>query len=246
MATVHPETPAEPPSDTPVSTSSPSSTSPTHSPHRLSLPFDRRLLLASFASFSCGTFLGYLNTSRMAALRFRAENAHRLPSTQPGWYLYHKSKSYYKFQQGIPAALRSGAYLSLWTGIFFVIEESMDVFRGTWRAGRTFSEMEGVSELEVNRMDKEIECSRDYLSSTIAGMVTGGLWSATNKFPMVTAARTIRIGLLAGLGYGVTQDALTWARGKTGGIVNDAESWIYRGAKNRQKKEEQEQPQQEE
>lgn len=185
--------------------------------------------------------LGYLTTSRLAALRFRAENAHRLPQSQPGWYLYHKSKNYYKLSQGIPAGLRSGAYLSLWSGIFFVIEESLDVFRGTWRAGRTFSEMEGVSELEVKRMDKEIECSRDYLSSTVAGMVTGGLWSVANKFPMVTAARTIRLGLVAGLGYGVAQDALTWARGKTGGVVNDAESWIYRGAKNRRTKEEQDQ-----
>ncbi|CAI6334699.1 unnamed protein product [Periconia digitata] len=243
MATVHSEPASSLPTDTDVTPSitpanPPSTTAP--SPDRLSLSFDRRLLLASFSSFSCGAILGYTTTSRLAALRFRAENAHRLPNTQPGWYLYHKSKNYYKLTKGIPAGIRAGAKLSLWTGIFFIIEESLDVFRGTWRAGRTFSEMEGVSELEVKRMDEEIQCSRDFVSSAVAGMVTGGLWSAVNKFPMVTAARTIRVGVLAGLGFGVAQDALSWGRGKTGGVVNDAESWIYKGAKNRRKKEEEE------
>ncbi|KAF1955110.1 hypothetical protein CC80DRAFT_493436 [Byssothecium circinans] len=206
-------------------------------PDRLSLPFDQRLLLSTFTAFACGTFLGYTTTSRLAALRFRAENAHRLPMSQPGWYLYHKSKNYYKLQKGIPAGLRSGFWIASWTSIFFIIEESMDVFRGTWRAGRSLREMEGVSELEPQRMEKCVQGSRDFVSSGVAGMVTGGLWSAWNGFPMVTAARTIRIGLFAGLGYGLAQDFLTWARGKSGGVVNDAESWIYRGAKNRVRKE---------
>ena len=116
----------------------------------------------------------------------------------------------------------------------------MDVFRGTWRAGRSLTEMEGVSELDMKSVDSGVQGSRDFLSSMVAGMVTGGMWSAWNKFNVVTAARTIRLGLFAGLGYGVAQDALAWARGKTGGVVGDAESWIYRGAKNRMKKKEEE------
>ncbi|KAF2440036.1 hypothetical protein P171DRAFT_117223 [Karstenula rhodostoma CBS 690.94] len=231
MATTHPDADLPNGTNTSASTSPPPSTA--HSPHRLGMPFDRRLLLATFTSFSCGSMLGYLNTSRLASLRFRAENAHRLPISQPGWYLYHKSKNYYKLKYGITAGLRSGVYLAAWTSIFFLVEESIDVFRGTWRAGRTFGEMEGISELDIEKVDTGVEKSRDFLSSVVAGMVTGGLWSAWNKFPVLTAARTIRMGLFAGLGYGVFQDGLTWARGKTGGVVNDAESWIYRGAKNR-------------
>lgn len=204
------------------------------SPHRLGMPFDRRLLLATFTSFSCGSALGYLNTSRLASLRFRAENAHRLPISNPGWYLYHKSKNYYKLKYGITAGIRSGFYLAFWTSIFFIVEESMDVFRGTWRAGRSLTEMEGVSELDIKHVETGVEKSRDFLSSTVAGMATGGLWSAWNKFPVTTAARTIRIGLVAGLGYGLAQDALTWARGYTG-VTDDTDSWIYRGAKNRRK-----------
>ncbi|KAJ4352027.1 uncharacterized protein N0V89_007373 [Didymosphaeria variabile] len=224
---------AQSPNDAITSESSTARPLATLSPERLGMPFDRRLLLATFTSFSCGSMLGYLNTSRLASLRFRAENAHRLPISQPGWYLYHKSKNYYKLKHGITAGLRSGVFLAAWTSIFFVVEESLDVFRGTWRAGRTIGEMEGVSELDIDKVNTGVEKSRDFLSSVVAGMVTGGLWSAWNKFPVLTAARTIRMGLFAGLGYGVAQDALTWARGKTGGVVNDAESWIYRGAKNR-------------
>ena len=199
---------------------------------RLGMPFDRRLLLATFTSFTCGSTLGYLNTARLASLRFRAENAHRLPVSNPGWYLYHKSKNYYKLKHGITAGFRSGFYLAGWASLFFLVEESMDVFRGTWRAGRSLTEMEGVSELDLRSVEKGVQGSRDFMSSMVAGMVTGGLWSAWNKFNVVTAARTIRLGLFAGLGYGVAQDALAWTRGKTGGVVNDAESWIYRGAKN--------------
>ena len=219
----------------PEQTDAPAAPSPIyHSTDRLSMPFDRRLLLAVFSSFSCGATLGYLNTSRLAALRFRAENAHRLPISQPGWYLYHKSKNYYKLQHGMPAGLRSGLFLSAWASIFFIVEESMDVFRGTWRAGRSLTEMEGVSELDLKSVDTAVQGSRDFWSSAVAGVFTGGLWSAWNRFPVVTAARTIRLGLLAGLGYGLAQDALTWGRSKVGG-VREEDSWIYKGAKNRVK-----------
>lgn len=229
---------ADTPSDTsPDTTQVTPSPPPVQSPDRLGMRFDQRLLLASFTSFMCGSMLGYTTTARLAALRFRAENAHRLPISQPGWYLYHKSKNYYRNKFGIIAGLKGGAYLSAGTAVFFIVEESMDVFRGTWRAGRTLSEMEGVDELEIRRIDTGVEKSRDFLSSAVAGMVTGGLWSVWEQFPMVTAARTIKIGLFAGLGYGLVQDALTWGRGKTGGVVNQAESWIYKGAKNRRNSE---------
>lgn len=225
-----PSEPAPPPEPTSLPSASPAKPST----DRLGMPFDRRLLLSAFTSFSCGSTLGYLNTSRLASLRFRAENAHRLPISQPGWYLYHKSKNYFKLKHGLTAGLRSGLYLSAWASVFFIVEESMDVFRGTWRAGRSLREMEGVSELDIKSVDHAVQGSRDFWSSVVAGIFTGGLWSAWNKFPVVTAARTIRIGLFAGLGYGLAQDALMWGRGKVGGTAEE-DSWIYKGAKNRVK-----------
>jgi hypothetical protein len=169
----------------------------------------------------------------MASLRFRAENAHRLPISNPGWYLYHKSKNYYKWRYGIAEGFKKGTYIAAWSSVFFIVEESLDVFRGTWRAGRTMEEMEGVDELDIRKIDKGVDGSRDFISSALAGMVTGGLWSAWHQFPVSTAARTIRLGLLVGLGFGLGQDGLTWAKKRWGG-EGETESWIYRGARNRQ------------
>ncbi|KAI1583034.1 hypothetical protein PtrEW13061_009002 [Pyrenophora tritici-repentis] len=141
----------------------PLSTSP-----RLDMPFDRRLLLTTTLSFLSGFTLGSLSAGHMASLRFRAENAHRLPVSNPGWYLYHKSKNYYKWRYGIVEGLRKGTYIAAWSSIFFIVEESLDVFRGTWRAGRTVEEMEGVDELDIRRIDRGVARSRDAGSSALA------------------------------------------------------------------------------
>ncbi|EUC35390.1 hypothetical protein COCVIDRAFT_11162 [Bipolaris victoriae FI3] len=201
------------------------------------MPFDRRLLLTTTLSFLSGFTLGSLSAGHMASLRFRAENAHRLPISNPGWYLYHKSKNYYKWRYGIVEGLRKGTYIAAWSMVFFVVEESLDVFRGTWRAGRTMKEMEGVDELDLRKIERGVSGSRDFVSSALAGMVTGGVWSAWHQFPVSTAARTIRLGLLVGLGFGLGQDGLVWAKARWGG-GRESESWIYRGARNRRVEEE--------
>ncbi|KAH4212786.1 hypothetical protein HBH64_013110 [Parastagonospora nodorum] len=207
------------------------SQTPTNSP-RLGMPFDRRLLLTTFLSGLCGFTLGSTSAGRLASLRFRAENAHRLPISQPGWYLYHKSKNYYKWRAGITEGLRKGGLVAAWSSVFFIVEESLDIFRGTWRAGRSLSEMEGVDELDIARVDRGVGKSRDAWSSAGAGMVTGGLWSAWHGFPVSTAGRTIRMGVLGGLGFGLVQDGVRWAKERWG--EEEGESWVRLGAKNRQ------------
>ncbi|KAH9862796.1 hypothetical protein J1614_010889 [Plenodomus biglobosus] len=223
----------------PATESPPEPSSKQASPHkpytttpRLGMPFDRRLLLTTALAFTSGFTLGSLTAGHAASLRFRAENAHRLPISNPGWYLYHKSKNYYKWKFGIVEGLRKGAYLAAWSSVFFIIEESLDVFRGTWRAGRTMSEMEGVDELDMRRIEGGMQGCRDAASSAMAGMVTGGLWSVAHGFPVTMAARTIRMGLLVGLGFGLGQDGLAWMRERYAG-GDQGESWIYKGARNR-------------
>ncbi|KAF2119761.1 hypothetical protein BDV96DRAFT_473991, partial [Lophiotrema nucula] len=185
---------------------------PNFTRERLAMSVDRRMLAGSLFSFFGGFILGSSHTGRMASLRFRAENAHRLPYTNPGWYLYHKSKNYYKMNAGIQAGVKSGFRLAGWVCVYLIVEEALDIFRGTFRAGRTLTEMEGIDELEMQKLKKCVEQSRTCLSSGLAGMATAGLWSFKNRFPMPTAARTIRIGLIVGLGYGLGQDAMKWAR----------------------------------
>src|SRR5579862_1595188 len=75
---------------------------------RLSLPFSLRLPLSLALSSLFGASLGLSHGSRNAGLRFRAENAHRLPTTPTGWYLYHKSKNYHVALGGIKEGTRMG------------------------------------------------------------------------------------------------------------------------------------------
>jgi hypothetical protein len=98
---------------------------------RFSMPFAIRLPSATGLAFMVGMGLGIAHGSEVAGLRFRAENAHRLPTTPTGWYLYHKSKNYQAAHGGVMEGLKMGAKVSFWTAAFFSIEEMFDRYRGT-------------------------------------------------------------------------------------------------------------------
>jgi hypothetical protein len=174
---------------------------------RFSLPFEFRLPLATSLSFIAGMALGLSHGSQTAGLRFRAENAHRLPQTPTGWYLYHKSKNYRMALGGVKEGLKMGPKISVWTAGFFCIEEMFDRYRGT----------------------------KDFINTIIASLSVAGafsLWSmsllphplspltTTDRFPLTTAARTAKSGLAVGLVYGLVQDALGAAKGRRPGYVD--------------------------
>ncbi|KAL8873724.1 MAG: hypothetical protein Q9174_000855 [Haloplaca sp. 1 TL-2023] len=127
-----------------------------------------------------------LNGSKMAALRFRAENAHRMPTTPTGWYQYHKSKHYNVALEAMKSGMRFGLRLPVWALGFIVIEDSVDRLRGM----------------------------RDAFSTVVAGLTLSGIFSVKNGFNIPTAARTARAGLWGGLMFGVLQDVMALARGR--------------------------------
>ncbi len=98
---------------------------------RLAIPDFVRIPAASAASFAVGMSLGLVQGSKMAGLRFRAEHAHKLPTSTTGWYLYHKSKNYHLAYGGIREGLRMGVRVSFWTTAMFSIETLFDNYRGT-------------------------------------------------------------------------------------------------------------------
>ncbi|KAI9684160.1 MAG: hypothetical protein M1829_003430 [Trizodia sp. TS-e1964] len=164
---------------------------PEETPHpshndRLSMPFSTRLPTSIGLAFLTGLGLGAPLGSITAGYRFRAEHAHRLPSTSAGWYLYHKSKNYHMLLGGLREGARLGATLGVWVGCYFVVEEAVDRLR----------------------------CRKDFLSSVVAGLSVSGGFSLWNKLPFPTAARTAKMGLLVGLGFGLAQDALGMAVGR--------------------------------
>ncbi|KAK0624527.1 hypothetical protein B0T17DRAFT_616746 [Bombardia bombarda] len=158
---------------------------------RLSLPAPFRLPLASGLGFLLGLGLGTAQGSTMASLRFRAEHAHKLPTTMTGWYLYHKSKNYHVAFGGLKEGLKMGAKVSFWTSAMFGIEHMFDMYRDT--------------------------C--DLLNTVTACVTVAGGFSLWNRFSLPMAARTTRTALVMGLVYGGLQDAVGIVTGRPIGYV---------------------------
>lgn len=122
-------------------------------PDRLSVHPQKRILMACTAAGMLGAALGVSHGANVTGLKFRAENAHRLPTSQQGWFLYHKSKNYAVMLGGVKEAARMSARLAVWTSLFLIIEEIVDRSRQ----------------------------SRDALSTLCAGLTTAGAFSLYSK-----------------------------------------------------------------
>ncbi|CZT17547.1 uncharacterized protein RCC_03381 [Ramularia collo-cygni] len=196
------------------------------SPDRLSMPLGARLPLALTLASVSGLLLGLTKGSMDAGLVFRAENAHRLPTTQTGWFLYHKSKNYNMMLGGVVEGIKQSIRYSVWVGVFFGMEEGVDrgraAGRRAWGSVATTRERNERRERMLLGEEEELRdvaVGRDCVSSMLAGLGTAGLFSAWNRFPLATAARTARMGAKAGLAFGLLQDAVGVARGRRIGYI---------------------------
>lgn len=159
---VHPVNPmgsSRPPTSSEVEDYSDSQTPPAesfYSPNeRLSTSFTGRLFLCNIGTFAVGTVIGGALGSRQASLRFRAENAHRFPTSERGWFFYHKSKNYYTALGGVKEGVKTGAKLCSWVTMFVVTEEAVDRLRGR----------------------------SDFLSTVVAGLSLSGFFSVWSLWP---------------------------------------------------------------
>lgn len=175
--------------------------------------------------------LGLAKGSQDSGLRFQAENAHRLPTTQTGWFLYHKSKNYNMMLGGIVEGMKQAGKFGLWAGCFFVLEEGIDRGRAAgvrmWRrvSSGEFARGGGVSKVVEDAMEavdaeeRHVAGNRDCISSMLAGLGSAGIFSAWNRLPLPTVARTAKMGAKVGLAFGLVQDALNVLKGKRVGYV---------------------------
>lgn len=213
---------------------------------RLSIPFKARFPLTVLVAGVGGFALGATQGGTLTGLRFRAENAHRLPTSQVGWYLYHKSKNYHIALGGIKEGLRMGLRLGFWTGGFFCMEEAVDRLRGAvvrnWvgfkerrreekalkaLGARDYDEEEHHMGLEKVQNERDVWVQRDFISTIIAALGTAGGFSAWNRFPVQTAARTATMGLKYGFIFGITQDILGLMRGRRLGYVEFVKRHLF-------------------
>ena len=77
-----------------------------------------------------GITSGFIREYQSAALRFRAENAHRTPRTEKNWYYYHSAKWYYAMTEGMISSLKWGLRMSAITGGYLQLENAVDNIRG--------------------------------------------------------------------------------------------------------------------
>ncbi|KAM5443492.1 hypothetical protein MferCBS31731_001265 [Microsporum ferrugineum] len=154
-------------------------------PPRLGTDVGIRLPLSAMAAFASGMALGASHGSTKAAFRFRAENAHRFPTSSSGWYQYHKSKNYTSMIGGLKEGTKLGLKVGIGAVAFCIFEETVDHARG----------------------------NRDFLSTVTAGLSFSGVYSLLARHDVYTAARTAKVGLKLSLAYGLLQDVFASFRG---------------------------------
>jgi hypothetical protein len=123
-------------------------------PPRLGIDVDRRIPYALLSAFTTGMTLGYYHGSKRAGLVFRAENAHRFPTTSSGWFQYHKTKNYISVVGGVKDGFKMGSKLGAGALAFCLFEETVDYARHD---------------------------ERDFLSTVTAGLSCSGIYSLLCK-----------------------------------------------------------------
>ncbi|RPA87796.1 hypothetical protein BJ508DRAFT_410492 [Ascobolus immersus RN42] len=148
--------------------------------------FPALFLLSNIFAFSTGSLLGSALGGKRANLRFIAENSHRKPKSQAGWYLYHKSKNYATMLGAVKEGTKSGLRLCGWVSVFVVSEGCVDRVRG--------------------RVDA--------VGTVVAAGATAGAFSLWNRLSYAMTVRTAKQGLALGIGFGVLQDVLRVVKGE--------------------------------
>jgi hypothetical protein len=161
------------------------------------------------ASFACGFTLGSSHGAQKGAYRYRAENAHRLPTTQTGWFLYQKSKNYHAMLAGVKEGTKFGSICMGWATLFMVTEEMVDLSRARLLA----------------RGDDDVATGqRDAGSTVVAGLSLAGIYSWKKGLDHFAAVRTARTALKFSVMYGLVQDLAATLRGNPPGYI----SWLRR------------------
>ncbi|KAL4873284.1 hypothetical protein BDV12DRAFT_99823 [Aspergillus spectabilis] len=162
-------------------------------PPRLGMEVGKRLPLTTLSAFSAGLAIGSLYGSKKAAYRFRAENAHRFPTSSTGWFQYHKNKNYISIVGGVKEGMKMGFKLGAGALAFCLFEETVDYARHD---------------------------QRDFVSTVTAGLSFSGIYSLLARHDVYTAARTTKLGLKLSLVYGLMQDGLESLKGNRPAYVD--------------------------
>jgi hypothetical protein len=179
--------PSDPPnSAAPSNATTPSQVTVDHN-NRLSRPGPARLVFYFTNGLAIFWTLGFIRTRRLAAHQFLAENSHRLPTSDAGWYLYHRAKNYRVVWKGATGGIKYGLAGGACAFLYGFVEEAWD---------------QGVRNGKV-----------DAGGSIVAGTATAGVFAMWKRMGIRQTWRCLRVGMGLGLISGVLQDFLRWSRG---------------------------------
>ncbi|KAG5355718.1 hypothetical protein CJU89_5427 [Yarrowia sp. B02] len=146
---------------------------------------EARILSVVIATTSFGFLSGFYTGYKRNALRFLAENSHRMPKTVQGWYYYHKNKNYHVLSGGMAQGFKYAATMTTCGIAFFGLEAYLDHVRGTI----------------------------DFFNTLAATMAAGSVYSLWYRLSRQQTINTLRRGAVAGLALGLAQDGLRYVRG---------------------------------
>ena len=160
-------------------------------------PIFRGIVIGAI-SFFAGFAVGSAHGATDAALRYRAENAHYVPNSSAGWYLYGKSRNYHSITGGVKQGIKVGGRFAGWSVIFVALEDGLDRARA-----RIFARRD-----EVERLGQ-----RDFLNTVSAAVAVVGINSRVNNLDRFAAMRSTKSALKFALPYGILQDFMAGAQG---------------------------------
>ncbi|KAI9350934.1 magnesium transporter NIPA-domain-containing protein [Obelidium mucronatum] len=131
---------------------------------------------------------GYI-VGRQRSHQFLAENAHRLPKTHKGWYVYHRHKQLESMKSAI--SWRGG-------GSGFVKFSGM---------AAVFCTMESLLEQELTNGK---EC---WANALISGGLAGGAFAGVARLSLQSSKYAIAMGFGTGFAIGILQDLAAYATG---------------------------------
>ncbi|ORY47318.1 hypothetical protein BCR33DRAFT_715062 [Rhizoclosmatium globosum] len=136
-----------------------------------------------------GAGMGSYIAARQRSHQFLAENAHRLPKTQRGWYVYHRHKQL----ESIRAALSWKGGLG--NGAKFAT------------MGAIFCGLEALLETHVTQ---EREC---WVNAVGAGTICGALFAAGTRLSLQSSKYALAMGAGTGLAIGLLEDVSAYVSG---------------------------------
>ncbi|THH20140.1 hypothetical protein EW146_g1172 [Bondarzewia mesenterica] len=166
-------------------------------PYSIHVEVPPRLYIVPGTAMVVGTALGLVRGSRMAGLRFLAENAHRPPTTIKGWYLYNKTKNYRMMLAGLQEAGKEAGKLGFTAIGWVTFEEGLKrmgwgevseigagvgtaaLFAGVYRLSLKAAYRTGILGLVIGVTMRTMRYGRDHLAAQqVEGETSGrGMFS---------------------------------------------------------------------